>query len=63
MKNLLFVIMLFLVGCKTTQLPNFENINSVEAKIVRTGLLNIYPSGLKADSVNYVYAETSAARF
>ena len=61
MKNLLFVIMLFLVGCKTTQLPNFENINSVEAKIVRTGLLNIYPSGLKADSVNYVYAETSAA--
>lgn len=61
MKNLLFVIILFLVGCKTTQLPNFENGSSVEAKIVRTGLLDIYPSGLKADSVNYVYAEASAA--
>lgn len=61
MKNLLFVILLFLVGCKTTQLADIANKTSVEAKIVRTGLLSAYPSELKADSINYVYAEASAA--
>lgn len=61
MKNFLFVIILFLVGCKTSQLANLEKATSVEAKVVQTGLLDCYPSGLKADSVNYVYAEASAA--
>lgn len=61
MKNLFFVIILFLVGCKTSQLANLDKSTSVEAKVVQTGLLDCYPSGLKADSVNYVYAEASAA--
>lgn len=61
MKNLLFVIILFLVGCKTSQLANLDKATSVEAKVVQMGLLDCYPSGLKADSVNFVYAEASAA--
>ncbi|MDX1941086.1 MAG: hypothetical protein SFU99_11075 [Saprospiraceae bacterium] len=61
MKNLLFVIILFLVGCKSSQLAHLGKATSVEGRIVQTSLLNCYPEGMKIDSVNYLYAETSAA--
>lgn len=58
----------FLIGlssmlwnCTTTKPLDFNQLTPINAKIVRTGLLDIYPAGLKADSINYVYAEASAA--
>jgi hypothetical protein len=61
MKYLFLFSILFLISCKTSQLTNLDNKTSVEAKVVQMGLLDAYPSGLKMDSVNFVYAEASAA--
>ncbi len=61
LKNIFtLIIALLLFSCKTTQLLNFEAATSVEATVTNTGLLDAYISGLKADSVNYVYSEASA---
>lgn len=52
---------LLLGSCSGTRVLDMSGSKTITADIVRTGLLNIYQYGLKADSVNFVYAETSAA--
>ncbi|MFN7118273.1 MAG: hypothetical protein ACK4TA_15840 [Saprospiraceae bacterium] len=52
---------LLLANCTTTKPLDFSRADAVNATVTRTDLLNVYQYGLKADSVNYVYAEASAA--
>lgn len=61
----LFIVLLgisvTLWQCTTTKPLDFTGAKPINAQIVKIGLLNCYQNGMKADSINYVYAETSAA--
>lgn len=57
----LFGMSVTLWQCTSTKPLDFTGVKPINAQVVKTGLLNCYQNGMKADSINYIYAETSAA--